>query len=215
MKSRGVIVGLTVVAVVVAFLIGVKFYRDSEAERIGFLSDTNFELFVRDHSPKMGPENPKVFLIEFLDPECESCREFYPHVKSILKEYKDDVTWVVRYMPLHKNAPMVVKILEAARKQGKYFETLEALFYFQPIWGDHHDPKPEVIWEILPKLKLDIEQIKKDMQDPKIEEMIAQDMEDAAKLGNTGTPTFFVNGKKLTVFSPMGLKRMISNEISR
>jgi predicted DsbA family dithiol-disulfide isomerase len=94
----------------------------------------------------------------------------------------------------------VIRILEASRKQGKYWEVLENLFQYQPLWGSHHDPKPDLVWKYLPETGVDIEKIKKDMMDPAIDEMMAREVSDAESLGVRGNPTFFVNGKMLQVF---------------
>src|SRR5690606_28131327 len=120
--------------------------------------------FVREYSPRFGSENAKVILTEFLDPECESCRAFYPVVKSLLSEFGDKVQLVVRYAPFHQNSRVAIKALEAARFQGKYWESLELLFFHQPQWGDHHNPRPELIFEFLSQLGLNMEQLKSDME---------------------------------------------------
>ena len=56
------------------FFLGVKLYKDTQREQLSFLAEKNAEVFVRNYSPRFGSKDAKVFLIEFLDPECESCR---------------------------------------------------------------------------------------------------------------------------------------------
>ncbi len=109
---------------------------------------------------------------------------------------------------------MVVKILEAARKQGKYEETLNMVFASQNIWGEHGNPKPHLIWNYIVQIEgLDIEKLREDMNDPKFVEMMEIDMQDAKELGVTGTPTFFVNGKKLEDLSFKALNALVESEI--
>src|SRR5690606_22881454 len=79
------------------------------------------EQLIRPHSVTFGPSDAKVTLVEFLDPECESCRAFFPFVKQLLDEYKNDLRLVIRYAPFHPNATQAIKIMEAARKQDKYW----------------------------------------------------------------------------------------------
>lgn len=196
-----------------AFLIGMKVYQNQKAQKLDLISKDNFETFVPDHAVKLGPSNPKVYLVEFLDPECESCRAFYPFVKQLMHDYEGKIQLVIRYAPFHPNAMLVVKIIEAARKQGKYWETLETLLRYQPAWGSHHDPKPELVWTYLPEAGVDVEKIKKDMSDPGIEEIIRQDMRDGEKLGVRATPTFFVNGRPLEKFGPEYLRNAIEREL--
>ena len=50
---------------------------------------------------------------------------------------------VVRYAPLHQGSDTAVKILEAARLQGKYWEAVEKAMAFQPQWASHDHPRPE------------------------------------------------------------------------
>jgi len=56
---------------------------------------------------------------------------------------------VLRYAPFHDGADYFVKILEAAGRQGKYWETLEVMYRSQPYWASHHNPRPELIWRLL------------------------------------------------------------------
>jgi protein-disulfide isomerase len=153
--------------------------------------------FVRPHSHALGPENAPVTVVEFLDPECESCRAMSPMVKHLLQLYAGQVRLVVRYMPMHANSVPAASALEAAGEQGKYWEMLESLFANQPQWGDHHAPKPELIPEYAKQLGLDMIAWGKAAADPSQRRKIAQDEADGKSLGVNGTPTFFINGKLL------------------
>jgi protein-disulfide isomerase len=195
------------------FFIGSRVYKNSQKNELSFLAKENNEIFVRDHSPRYGNKEAKIYITEFLDPECESCRAFYPQVKSLLKEYDGKVQLVVRYAPFHKNSKIAIRALEAAREQGKYWEALEMLFHYQPNWGNHHNPRPELIFEYLPKLGLDMEKLRTDMKDSKIENMMLQDTQDLRKLNVRGTPTFFVNGKAPENFGMNHLKELIKKEV--
>src|SRR5579871_5954217 len=83
---------------------------------------------VRPHTPTLGPANAKVHLVEFLDPACEGCRAFYPVVKQLVAANPGKIRLWVRYVPIHRGADFVVKALEAARAQGKFWEALDLLF---------------------------------------------------------------------------------------
>ena len=204
---------LTGIVAGVLFLLATKIYRKNESERLGFIAQQNFSAFVRPDSPRMGAESAKVFLVEFLDPECESCREFYPHVKELLKEFDGKVQLVVRYAAFHRNSIFVIKVLEASRKQHKYWETLSLLFQSQPYWGNHRHPQPELIWQYLPTIGIDVEKIRAELEDPKTMRIIEQDRADGQQLGVRGTPTFFVNGKPLERFGKESLREAIQNAI--
>ena len=149
--------------------------------------------------------------VEFLDPECESCRVMHPYLKAILKEYEGRVHYILRYMPLHGNSVYAASMLEAAREQGKYWEALDALFEQQPAWADHHTPKPELVPQILGKLGLDVERLNADAKNPAIAARIEQDRKDGQQLGVRGTPTFFVNGRMLDELGDGPLRQAIES----
>lgn len=215
MKNKKALIAIiTSLILVLVFIIGSKVYQSEQKKKLSFLNQENASLFVPEHAFRMGAEDPQVYLVEFFDPECESCRQFYPLVKSIMNEFEGKVQLVMRYAPFHGNSVFAIKIIEAARKQSKYVEALEMLYQYQPEWGSHHDPSPELVWNYLPKIEgLNIEQLKKDMEDPKILEIIEQDKKDGEKLQVQGTPSFFVNGKPLEDFGYQQLRDMVAAEI--
>lgn len=215
MKNKSIYIAIAVVVMVSSYFLGNYIFNKQQSENLALLGQENAELFVRDHSPKMGSSKPKVLLIEFLDPECESCRAFYPYVKQIMKDHIDDVQLIVRYMPFHKNSKFIIKALEATRKQNKYWEALEVLFRYQPEWGNHHNPKPELIWNYLPMVGVDIAKVKEDMKDPAFDKIIAQDIADGQALSVRATPSFFVNGKPLKEFGYQPLLNMIKEELNK
>lgn len=215
MKNKKILFTSSVVILLGLFFAAQHFYKQFERDRVGFLAEENASLFVRGHSPQLGNEDAKVFVIEFLDPECESCRAFYPQVKALLEEFGGKVKFIVRYAAFHKNSTIAIKALEASKKQGKYWESLETLFKYQPKWGDHHNPQPSLIFDYLLQIGVDIDQLKIDMNDPKLDELIAQDSEDLRTLNVRGTPTFFVNGKPLRAFGMDYLKEAIREEVEK
>ncbi|OUR94208.1 disulfide bond formation protein DsbA [Halobacteriovorax marinus] len=213
MKNKKVIVGVSVFVMMVVFALAASIYKNQMDKKMSFLASDNVETFIRDYSPTLGSDDAEIHLVEFLDPECESCRMFYPYVKKLMSEYPGKIKLVVRYMPFHTNSKFVIKILEASRKQGKYWEALETLFKYQPKWGSHHNPRPELVWTFLPEVGVDVEQIKRDMNDPSFVKIIEQDLADGRTLGVRATPSFFVNGKPLKKFGYSYLKDLIEAEL--
>ncbi len=214
MKAQKSIIAVAGLTLIILFAVGNYLFKVDQKKKLGFLAHKNFQTFVRDYSPTLGPDDAKVVLVEFLDPECESCRAFYPFVKKIMADHPNKIKLVVRYMPFHGNSKMVIRILEAARKQGKYWETLETLFYYQPKWGSHHHPRPELIWEVLPEVGLNIEQLKSEMTNPSFDKIIEQDFADGKTLQVRATPTFFINGKALEQFGYQQLEDAIKKAIA-
>jgi protein-disulfide isomerase len=178
-----------------------------------FMAQNNSSTFVRDHSMTLGSDDAKVYLVEFMDPACETCAAFSPYVKQMMKNNPGKIKLVLRYAPFHDGAEYFVKILEAARKQGKYWETLDVMFKSQASWASHHNPQPKKIWQFLPKAGLDLAKIRKDMNDPAFVKLIEQDLADAKTLNVKKTPGYFVNGKPLKTFGYKQLYKLIESEI--
>lgn len=149
---------------------------------------------IRDDSPILGPADAPVTLVEFLDPECESCRAAYPLIKELLAEYPDDLRLVVRYFPLHANSTLAAQATEAAGEQGKYWEMQELLFERQPEWGEQQTLQEELFIEYARGLGLDVDRFIADMSKTQYVKKVERDRADGVALGVRGTPTFFVNG---------------------
>jgi len=212
MKKRTVLL-LSAVVLLIAFAAGTWWYQGRQAEKIGTLARESSSTLEPDHAIRIGSESARVVIVEFFDPACETCAVFHRHVKDLMAFKGDKVRLVLRYAPFHKGAPEVVKMLEAARKQGKYWETLEVLFASQSHWTSHHVVKPERIWPLLTRVGLDLERVRADMKDPALDALIEQDLADAATLGIGKTPGFLVNGKPLTSFGVQQLWQLVEAEI--
>ena len=213
MNKQKITVIITSVVVIIGFVIATFLYNSNQDAKDSLIAKEKESLFVRAHSPQMGPTDAPVQLVEFMDPECESCRVFYSFVKHLMKKYEGKIQLTIRYVPFHGNSKFAIAILESARKQGKYWETLEILFEKQPLWGNHHKPSPELIWNYLPMVGVDVDQVKKDYQDPAYAKLIEQDFADARELGVKATPTFFINGKPLRNFGYEQLEAQIKEHL--
>jgi protein-disulfide isomerase len=165
--------------------------------------------FIRPHSPTFGNPLGRVAVVEWFDPECESCRLIHPIVTKIISEYKDRVQFVLRYMPYHGNSMFAAAALEEAKEFGRYDQALDLLFETQPQWGDHHQPRPELIPEILAKLGIPKEKLERDYLLGKHSEKIRMDEADGNAVGVQGTPTFFVNGRMLQELGEAPLRAAI------
>ena len=208
-----IVVGFSCIVLFFVFVLASSYYKEHQVEKYGFMAKEDAATFVRDHSPTLGSDEAKVYLVEFMDPACETCAAFSPLVKQIMAANPGKIKLVLRYAPFHDGADYFVKILEAAKKQGKYWETLDVMYKSQPYWASHHDPQPQKIWQFLPKAGLDLEQIRKDMNDPAIVKLIEQDLADAKALNVRKTPGFFANGKPLQTFGYRQLQDLIYSEI--
>lgn len=145
----------------------------------------------------------KVTVVEFLDFECEACGTAYPVVEQLREQYKDRVTFIARYFPIpsHKNAMNAAMAAEAAGRQGKFTEMYSKLFQTQTQWAERQDDQSTVLRSVAESLGLDMRQYDKDIADPTLRIRVMKDQTDGVQLGVAGTPTFFLNGEKLTLTS--------------
>ena len=224
MRKEIKILALIGVLVVVAAVIGANYYRESaQSERRPTATADN--QLVRPDSPSLGPADAPVTLVEFLDPECESCGAFGPVVKKILKDYGGKVRLVVRYMPFHPNSRLAAAYTEAAGEQGKYWEMQEVLFRRQPEWGEIHghgaqaaaaarrEPVPVLFERYAAELGLDVGRVRAAVAENRYASKVERDMKDGQSLGVSKTPTFFVNGRMLMRFSQQDLRSLIDEEL--
>ena len=215
MNTKKFAVGGTLILVVAAFALGVSLYRKQTQSAQDQTVRAEQTRLVRMHSPVLGPQGAPVTIVEFFDPACETCRAFYPIVKSLMAKHPNDVRLVIRYAPFHQGSDQVVKLLEAAKRQGQYQPVLEAVLQAQPTWADHGHPNPDLTFEIAKTAGLDIERAREDMARPELQALLAQDVEDLTALQVSRTPTFFVNGRSLPSFGPDQLAALIAEEVAK
>lgn len=213
MKKKMMVWGSTIFLILL-FVLGGIVYKNQSAKRYGFMAQEKASTFVREYSPTLGSDDAKVYLVKFSDPACETCGAFHPFVKELMKHYPGKIKLVLRYAPFHDGSGDMVKILEASKKQGKFWETLSIMYETQQYWASHHDPKPQLIWKFLPQVGLDLEKLKNDINDPEIIKIIEQDLADAKTLNVRKTPGFFVNGKPLASFGYKQLQELIDSEVN-
>ena len=212
MNKKMMVVSAGVLAVVV-FFIGVFFYTQQKSQQAAQLAQDNNAALVRPHSPAFGNPSAKVTIVEFIDRACETCSAFYPLVKGLINASFGQINLVMRYAPLHKGSDEVVKILEAARMQNLYWPVLEAMLQSQSAWVLQHQAQPALVWDQIKATGLDVAKAKADVNDPRIAQIVAQDMADARTLEVTKTPGYFVNGKPLVDFGWDQLKALVANEV--
>jgi protein-disulfide isomerase len=228
MRREAVILGVIGVAVVAAAVVGAGLYRESvQSERVTASGRSDApgdapEHLVRPDSPTLGPGNAPVTVVEFLDPECESCAAFSPVMKRILSDYDGKVRLVVRYMPLHPNSLFAATFTEAAGEQGKYWEAQELLFRKQPEWGTKHGHAADEQVPVGPlferyaiELGLDRKELSGAFAENRYASKVERDFRDGQALGVRQTPTMFVNGRRLARLGEADLRALIDEELQR
>ena len=213
MKNKKTVV-FTLVLLVIGFIVAIIMYQNSvDAKNQELTAGKNGAPFMRDYSPTFGENKNQVIITEFLDPQCEACSAFHPTIKEVFNDYKEETKLVIRYLDNHNNSKFAIRLLEAARLQNKYNEALEIMFKYQPKWAEHNNTKPELLWDFLSEADLDMKKLRNDFKNNDIDKMLNLDRMDATTVGVRGTPSFYVNGKKLRELSHKELLDLVESEI--
>jgi protein-disulfide isomerase len=154
-------------------------------------------VLIRFHSPSLGDSNAKVDIVEFFDPVCDACRVVYLWVKKLMDENPGRVRLTLRYAPFHRGADQIVRLLEAAGRQGKYWQTLEVVLATQRTWTINNTVRLDLALNEVASVGLDMQRLQEDMQRPEFARLMALDLNDATALKVRGTPEFYINGRVL------------------
>lgn len=159
-----------------------------------------------------------VTLVEYGDFQCPACAAYYPLLKQIKEKYKSDITFQFRSFPIsniHPNAMAAHRAAEAADKQGKFWEMHDQLYENQASWKDAPNAA-SVFQSYASALGLNIEKYKQDVASSATNDVIRADIKEGTRLGVKGTPTFFLDGKKIDQ-NPQDLEafiKLIDNAIA-
>lgn len=156
---------------------------------------------VREDSRRLSTaDDGKVTLVEFLDFECESCAAAYPFVEQLREQYAGRVSFVVRYFPIssHRNANNAAYAVESAARQGQFEQMYQRMYETQAEWGESQDSKAALFRTYAADLGLDMATYDADVASPEVAARVQKDLDDGIELGVTGTPSFFLNGERLT-----------------
>ena len=156
-----------------------------------------------------GNEKAPVTIVEFSDFQCPYCSKLQATLKEVLKAYPDDARLVFKDFPLsfHKQAKNAAKATHAAGEQGKYWEMHDLIF------ENYNKLTEDKFEEFATKLNLDVSKFTADYSSAKYDKQIQQDINIGKSVGVSGTPTIFVNGKRMRGRSIDDLKAAIEGYI--
>ena len=134
-----------------------------------------------------------------------------PLFEQVLDKYPDNVKIVFKHYPLafHKQALPAALASMAAGEQGKFWEYHDELFLHQ------NSLSSDKYLEIAQNMGLDLKMFSLDMMRPSIRKKVEQDISDAKKAGVTGTPTLFVNGRKVKKRDFDAMSKLIDAELAK
>jgi protein-disulfide isomerase len=163
---------------------------------------------LRADDPARGPATAKVTLVLFSDFQCPFCAKVEPTLAQLEQESKGDlrIVWKHRPLPMHPQAQSAAAASEAAREQGKFWPMHGKLFENQRQLG------PELYERLAREVGLNGARFKAAMADPKVAARIDADDKQAQSVGAGGTPTMFLNCRKVVGAQPPERLRPILEE---
>ncbi len=166
-----------------------------------------------DGAPIRGAANAPVTLVEFSDFHCPFCKQVQPTLTQLLARYPGNVRLAYRDFPIDSLHPQARRAAEAARcaqDQGKFWEYHDLLFAEAP------KATPEELKGYAEKVGLDLSKFEPCLTGGTHRAAVQRDLDEGSKLGITGTPAFFINGRPLDGAQPLdAFVRVIEEELSR
>jgi len=186
---------IVILAILVLGLGGLFIFTRNKATAPG--TGTTQKASVSNH--KEGKNAKNVNLVVYGDFQCSACEQIYPIEKQAVDSHINDISFTFRHFPLdtiHPNARAASRAAEAAGLQGKFFEMHNSLYQNQSLWIN--SSLPLTVFEQLAKsLGLNLDKFKTDFASESVNATINADYQEGVSKGVDGTPTYYLNGKKL------------------
>lgn len=169
----------------------------TEAIRPEILIDVPEILDVREKDWIKGNPNADVVIVKYSDFQCPACRFYAGWDNMLSDEFSEDVVFVVRYFPLRsfQNSRLAAQYTEAAGRQGQFWEMHDLMYINQVDWSGNN--AETIFRQYAESLKLDMDKLSKDVQNPEITERIENDYNDGIGLGIRGVPSIYINGEEI------------------
>jgi protein-disulfide isomerase len=204
-----------IIVIIVLVLIGVFAFTGNK-------SGTNTNAQPTNHVEGQGQSG--VTLLEYGDYECPFCGQYYPTVKQIEQQYDSLIHFQFRNFPLtslHPNAFAGARAAEAAALQNKFWQMHDTLYDNQDPngksgWVASSDPLNNYFVNFAKQIGLNVDQFKTDFASDKVNAIVNADLGAANKLGLTGTPTFFLDGKQVQINNTVAdFQKVLNAEIQK
>lgn len=161
--------------------------------------------------------NPEatVELVEYSDLECPACAAFQPYLEEILSQHANEIKFEYRHFPLpiHQQSLIAAQAAEAAAEQDAFYPFVELMFKNQATWSKALNPSVKFV-EYATELGLDVDKFKRQMNAPIIKDKVKSDRAAAVAKGLTGTPTFFLNGEKMSFSTYDDFKKQVEEALN-
>lgn len=164
-------------------------------------------------APFRGAANSPVTIVEFSDFECPFCKRAHPTLMQLLEKYAGKVKLVYRDFPLESIHPQARRAAEAARcanDQGKFWDYYDTLFTESPKLA------PDDLKRYAAQAGIDVKKFDDCLSGGVHKTALQKDIDEGTRLGVSGTPAFFINGRPLTGAQPLeAFARIIDDELAR
>jgi protein-disulfide isomerase len=204
-----------ITTVLLALAIAVTTSTRAVAQQIDpkiFMEPERTQIVTAGH-PARGPATAPVTIVEFSDFECPYCGGLFPTLKAVEKNYPNQVRIVFRQFPLRKMHPRAQKAAEAAlcaSEQGHFWEMHDSLFGHQENLSD------DALKARAVALNINAAAFNACLDSGKEVAAVDKDLAEGADAGVTGTPTMFINGRKVVGNQPYAaIRAVIEDEIQR
>lgn len=196
--------------VIVAIIGGAILFGKDDSGQVSGQTSNNF----------YGNENGIVTLVEYGDFQCPACAGFYPVVKQVKEQFKDELRFEFKHFPLvqiHPNATAAHRAAQAAANQGKFWEMHDTLYEQQNSWNSSSSPAG-IFEQYARELGLDMERYSTDVNGSEVLGVINADIEAGKQLGANSTPTFVLDGEVITDLTAIstleGFSKLIQDKIN-
>jgi protein-disulfide isomerase len=213
---------LGVIVIVILIFVGIFAFSGNKSNGSG---PTGSSSKLTQHVQGLNKDG--ITLVEYGDYECPFCGQYYPILKQIQTEYNDQISFQFRNFPLvsiHQNAFAGARAAEAAGLQNKFWQMHDLLYEQNDLsqnnpnastWVKASDPTT-FFNQYAQQLGLNLTKFKADYASGTVNNLINADMGEGTKLKIQGTPTFFLNGKEVSVNeSPASFEKLINAEIAK
>lgn len=163
-------------------------------------------------APFIGKENAPVTIALFSDFQCPYCSKIQPELDQILEKNPDTVKIAFKNLPLtniHNMAETAALAGLAAHNQGKFWQMHDALFAM------NSQLTKEKILAAAKEIGLDMDKFNGDLNNEATKQHLIKDVMDARNAEVSGTPTLFVNGRRVNDRSPAALQKLIDEEAAK
>jgi len=152
-------------------------------------AEREYEIANDPRSFSIGPADAKVTVVEFFDYTCPFCQAANDWVTSLTREHRD-VRVVFKEYPVRGDpAAEASRAAVASLRQGRYQQFHEAMM------GRSGPLTSEIIEHLARQSGIDVARMRRDMEDPAVDELLLENHRQAAEAGITGTPAFMINGE--------------------